>query len=345
MSASISAAELPLPKLELLRGEGLKRSNPALFYLGRLSPGGSEAGQRSTLKIICEWLLPGSTIQTFPWSALRHEHTLALRSHLAGRYAASTANRMISALRGALRMAWRLEQLTTDQFERACDLRQVRGERLMRGRWVPAKDIAELFHAAKFQEPELAARDTALLWLLFGGGLRRCEVCRLDRRDITKEDGTIFVRVTGKNNKQGRVPLPPQAVKPMLAYLRRRGSEPGPLFISQKKCRPCGVTLGNWVIRMAERAMIRHTTAHDFRRSYISALLDRGADLATVQKMARHERPETTARYDRRPEATRVKIAGLLTVPEARPVLAPSSRLGGKVRARSSASSPARNAV
>lgn len=346
MSApAFSSSNLVFPALELVP-EGSGRSNPAFFYLARLSRGGSESGQRSALNCVCAWFLPGSTLSTFPWASLRFEHTITLRAYLAGRYSAATANRMISALRGALRAAWRLELMTLEQLERACDLPRVRGERLLCGRWVPAQDIAELLHAAQLQKPRRAARDIALLWLLFGAGLRRSEVCRLDRDDVVKEDGSLFVRVVGKNNKERRVPLPPQAVKPVLAFLRLRGPEAGPLFTSQMRCRPNGGTVGKWVVRLAETARIARTTSHDFRRAYISALLDRGADLSVVQQLAGHARPETTAKYDRRPEEVRVRASRLISVPEARcgvkKARPGNSGSSGSSRGRSAARRPGR---
>lgn len=67
--------------------------------------------------------------------------------------------------------------------------------------------------------------------------------------------------------------------------------------------------------RRAAQARVPAFTPHEVRRTFISDLLDSGADMVTVQKLARHSSIQTTARYDRLGQETKRRAAQLLHVP------------------------------
>jgi len=165
--------------------------NPAAVYLARLAPGSRRAMRAAleTLAIIAHG--PGAAAETFPWAALRYQHTQALRTALAARYAPSTANRQLSGLRGVLREAWRLGAMTAEDYRRAADLEPVRAERLPAGREVTAGELRALFVACGEDPTPAGARDAAILAVLYGGGLRRSEAVAVDLADFNPESGEL----------------------------------------------------------------------------------------------------------------------------------------------------------
>src|SRR5262249_37912244 len=88
------------------------------------------------------------------WSALRHSHTSAVRDWLArqteprldakARYAPATVNRMLAALRGVLKEAWRLGEMSAEDYFRASDVQNVAATLPSRGRSVTQEEMAAL---------------------------------------------------------------------------------------------------------------------------------------------------------------------------------------------------------
>ncbi|MEN9895618.1 MAG: hypothetical protein RIR97_1470, partial [Pseudomonadota bacterium] len=149
------------------------------------------------------------------------------------------------------------------------------------------------------EEPWISARNSAVLTLLYGCGLRISEALGLTVNDVS--GGTRALRVTGKGNKTRLVPLLPIAVEAVDTYRRLcpfhlagdsilfRGAKGGPLqpAIIQRDMQKMRGALG-----LPETA-----TPHALRHSFATHLLGNGGDLRTIQELLGHASLSTTQVY------------------------------------------------
>lgn len=299
--------------------------NPAAIYLAGLSAS-SRRTMRASLHTIAALLTNNPEADAFrlDWSRLTFAHTAAVRSLLAERYRHATANKMLSALRGVLKAAWRLGQMTAEDYQRARDVGSVLGETLPAGRAVATGELVGLMSACAKTDKLAGVRDAAMLGLLYGCGLRRAELAGLEVADYQTDaaTGQGSLKVQGKRNKARLVPVVGGAADALADWLAVRGWQPGPLFVRIRKSDQVLATrLSTQAVyhilsrRVVEAGLTQGCSPHDMRRTFIGDLLDAGADIATVQKLAGHANVTTTARYDRRGEATKRKAAQMLHVP------------------------------
>jgi integrase/recombinase XerD len=171
-------------------------------------------------------------------------------------------------------------------------------------------DRAEVAASAP-QARATALRDRAILELLYGGGLRVSEVTALSTGDLRLDVGRVQVR--GKGDKERIVPLGRQAVDALETYLRegrphlerissgrRRGSGRGDvsrqerarLFLSLR-----GAPLTRqWVWKLVKAAN-QKASPHRLRHSCATHMVERGADLRSVQTLLGHADISTTQVY------------------------------------------------
>ena len=294
-------------------------NGPLVAYLASLAPGASRGSMRSTLKKTAE-LAGFSSADALPWHELRAVHTQALRSKLADTYSPAGANKALAAVRGVLKAAWRLNLMNTDEYLRAVDLDRVRGSSLPAGRALDRGEAAALFAVCADDHSPAGARDAAAFALMYGAGLRRAEAAGLQLADYNAETGEL--RVRGKGNKERIVYANNGGADALAAWLSYRGHHAGPLLQPVNKSGDVdtakGITSQALLYRLklrAQQAQIKECSPHDLRRSFVSELLDAGADIASVQRLAGHSSTDTTSRYDRRGERAARKASDMLHVP------------------------------
>jgi len=152
--------------------------------------------------------------------------------------------------------------------------------------------------AGEERAPWLAARDAAVLALLYGAGLRISEALGLRRTDFGSHD---TVTVTGKGRKERMVPVLPQVAKLIADYLALCPYDlaaDGPLFVGAKggPLSPRVVQLSMARLRGA-LGLAETATPHALRHSFATHLLARGGDLRSIQELLGHASLATTQIY------------------------------------------------
>jgi site-specific recombinase XerD len=330
MTVTALTTTTPAPTWSALRNIPADH-NPALVYLASLGSPAAVRTMRHALAVSAGILTNGAlTAEELPWGSLRFQHTTALRSALSQRYTAAGANKILSAVRGVLRVAWQLEYMAAEDFHAAAAVKSVKGSKEEpTGRALASGEILALLDTCLADPSPAGYRDAAVIALLYACGPRRAELVGLDLADvhIAEENGEQWGKLTvrGKGNKERSLPVAGGALDALQDWLIVRGDAAGPLFVPINKGgvlaldrRLTSQAIYDLLAKRGAAAKLADFSPHDLRRTFISDLLDKGADIATVQKLAGHAQVTTTARYDRRGERAKRKAVSLLHVPYTR---------------------------
>jgi site-specific recombinase XerD len=250
------------------------------------------------------------------------------RAFLARGYAPSTVNRRLTVARRLVTEAWDLGLLTV-QGRNPADGRSVAGLRDAGDRGQPALTLqqARVLLQTAGQVGDLASlRDTAILHLLIGTGLRRSELAALRLANVQVQGGYNVLVVLGKGNKRRVVKLTQEVADDLYTWLLAVGrgrvadghlivTDPSlPLFSPVKRVgrgkearwEVTGKPLSAWGVwdivtrRIAGAGLDVDTSPHGLRATFITLALEGGASMSRVQDAAGHKDPRTTDRYRRR---------------------------------------------
>jgi site-specific recombinase XerD len=214
-----------------------------------------------------------------------------------------------STLRSFFRFLWQAGEIASDL---AAAIPPVRRWRLVDvPKYLPPADVTRLLHACD-RTSAVGRRDYAILLLLARLGLRGGEIVRLELEDIDWYTGELTVR--GKGSVRSRLPLPCDVGEALATYLRRDRPRCATRRVFVRARAPHrGFGHPSTVSTLVRVALTRAGVsapmkgAHVLRHSLATELLRRGASLADIGDVLRHQQPQTTEIYAK-VDVTRLRL-------------------------------------
>ncbi|QDS98035.1 tyrosine recombinase XerC [Adhaeretor mobilis] len=225
-----------------------------------------------------------------------------LRGFLSALHDAGYAKTSIARKLASLRSFYRFGQ--RDGWADSNPARALRNPR--KGRKLPhflsSEEIGKLL-AAPSTEKKLGVRDCAILETLYSAGLRVSELVGLNDGDLDFSQGIL--RVRGKGRKERLAPLGSFATRALEKWLKVRELSPkeatgrgAPVFVNRFGTRLTTRSVGRMLEKyLQETGLDSRTSPHTLRHSFATHLLDRGADIRSVQELLGHKSLVTTQIY------------------------------------------------
>jgi integrase/recombinase XerC len=241
--------------------------------------------------------------------------TLDLRGYLSGLHERGLAQSSIARRLACLRSFFRFGQ--REGWSAGNPAKPLRNPRKTRAlpHFLSDAEIATLLAAPAGNEPP-ALRDRAILETLYSAGLRVSEVVGLNDEDWDRAEEIL--RVRGKGKRERLAPLGSFATRALLAWMKHRRVHPQaarggatPVFVNKFGRRLTTRSVGRMLEKYLQATGLdRRTSPHTLRHTFATHLLDRGADIRSVQELLGHKSLTTTQIY------THVSTANLRAIYE-----------------------------
>ncbi|XVN42962.1 MAG: tyrosine-type recombinase/integrase [Candidatus Rickettsia vulgarisii] len=165
-------------------------------------------------------------------------------------------------------------------------------------------------HIDDFAELEwVELRNKALLVLIYATGLRISEALAINKMHL---HNTEFIRIVGKGNKERLIPWVPDARELILKYLSKLPynlDDREPIFRGKMGKKLQAPVFNRELIKLRRfYGLPEHLSAHSFRHSFATHLLENGAEMRSIQELLGHKSLSTTQRY------TKISLKHLETV-------------------------------
>jgi len=227
---------------------------------------------------------------------------LDLRGYVAAMHEAGYAKATIARRLASLRSFFRFGQ--REGWTKSNPAKPLRNPR--KGRSLPhflsAEDIGRLLESPPADDP-MGLRDRAILETMYSAGLRVSEVVGLNDGDLDFEADVL--RIRGKGRRERLSPVGSYAIRALKRWLSLRklnSREPNgpsaPVFVNKFGRRLTVRSVGRMLEKYLKTSGLdARTTPHSLRHSFATHLLDRGADIRSVQELLGHKSLVTTQIY------------------------------------------------
>ena len=212
-------------------------------------------------------------------------------------YAKTTVARRVAAVRSWCQFLCRRGILESNP---AAALRGPRQDKKL-PHFLSEKDLARLLATPAADKP-LGIRDRSILETLYSAGLRVSELTGLNLDDIDLDNGLATVR--GKGKRERLALLGPQALRALQTWLVQRenmaarGRTKTAIYLNKNGSRLTARSVGRLLEKyLALAGLDPRTSPHTLRHSFATHMLDRGADIRSVQELLGHRSLSTTQVY------------------------------------------------
>lgn len=255
-------------------------------------------GYREDLHALAEYLADDQGSSPAPSSITTNELRGFLSAlHEAG-YAKSSISRRLASVRSFLKFGQR------EGWSKANPAKALRNPRKSRKlpHFLTSDEIGKLLAAPK-GDSAAALRDRAILETLYSAGLRVSELVGLVDGDLDFAAG--IVRVRGKGKKERLAPIGSYAARALKSWLevrklseREKTGREAPVFTNKFGTRLTTRSVARMLEKyLKETGLDQRTSPHTLRHTFATHLLDRGADIRSVQELLGHKSLVTTQIY------------------------------------------------
>jgi integrase/recombinase XerC len=255
-------------------------------------------GYREDLHALAEYLADGEGQSPAPGSITTNElRSFVSALHDAG-YAKSSISRRMASVRSFMKFGQR------EGWSKANPAKALRNPR--KGRKLPhfltTDEVGKLLDAPKGNTPA-ALRDRAILETLYSAGLRVSELVGLADGDLDFTAG--IARIRGKGKRERLAPIGSYATRALKRWLdvrklspREKTGREAPMFTNKFGTRLTTRSVARMLEKhLKETGLDQRTSPHTLRHSFATHLLDRGADIRSVQELLGHKSLVTTQIY------------------------------------------------